>query len=411
MRIGILATRLSGTDGVSLEVAKWVEVLRRNGHEVFFCAGELGGYAAGGTLIPKMHFSHPDILALTKAAFAKSVDRSADEILDAINELAYEMKAPLLAFIQQNHLDVLVVQNVFAIPMNLPLAKVVTEIIQENSLPTVAHNHDYYWERERFQTGLIPEFLETYFPPDLPTIKHVCINSIAQDRLKRRRGIDSVVIPNVFDFDIALPARENLKSYFRNALELEDDEPLIIQPTRVIQRKGIEMAIEMVAAMDLKKKKLFITHAAGDEGLDYWHWIAHEAKMMGVDLRLVDQMIKETAGENTFSLADAYLHADLVTYPSIYEGFGNALIEAVYYQCPVVVNRYPVYNSDIRPLGFKFIELNGYVDESAILEANQIINGTARKKEMVEHNFNIAKKYFSMEILEQKLITIIKTLL
>jgi mannosylglucosylglycerate synthase len=407
MRIGIIATRLSGTDGVSLEVAKWVEVLRRNGHEVFFCAGELGGYAAGGTLIPKMHFTHPEILALTKAAFVKSDDKSADEILHEINELAREMKEPLLAFIQQNHLDALVVQNVFAIPMNLPLAKVVTEIIQENSLPTVAHNHDYYWERERFQTGLIPEFLETYFPPDLPTIKHVCINSIAQDRLKRRRGIDSVVIPNVFDFDIALPVRENLKSDFRDALGLEDNEPLIIQPTRVIQRKGIEMAIELVAAMDLKKKKLFITHAAGDEGLDYWHWIAHEAKMMGVDLHLVDQMIKETAGENTFSLADAYLHADLVTYPSIYEGFGNALIEAVYYQCSVVVNRYPVYNSDIRPLGFQFIELNGYVDEDAIQQANQVIHGSMDVQGMVKHNFAVAKQNFSMQVLEQKLLAVI----
>lgn len=407
MRIGILATRLSGTDGVSLEVAKWVEVLRRNGHEVFFCAGELGGYAADGTLIPKMHFTHSEILALTQAAFAKSGGKSADEILSEIDELAHEMKAPLLAFVQGNHLDALIVQNVFAIPMNLPLAKVVTEIIQENGLATVAHNHDYYWERERFQTGLIPEFLETYFPPDLPTIKHVCINSIAQRRLKGRRGIESVVIPNVFDFDITLPDRAALNANFRNALSLEEDEPLIIQPTRVIQRKGIEMAIELVAAMDLKKKKLFITHAAGDEGLDYWHWISHEAKMMGVDLHLVDQMIKETAGENTFSLAEAYLHADLVTYPSIYEGFGNALIEAVYYQCPVVVNRYAVYNSDIRPLGFHFIELDGYVGEDAIQQANQIINGDNDVKEMVEHNFAIAEHYFSMQVLEQKLLAVI----
>ena len=411
MRIGILATRLSGTDGVSLEVAKWVGVLRRNGHEVFFCAGELGGYAAEGTLIPKMHFTHPEILALTQAAFAKTANKSTDEILNEIDKLAHEMKAPLLAFVQENHLDALVVQNVFAIPMNLPLAKVAAEIIQENSFPTVAHNHDYYWERERFQTGLIPEFLETYFPPDLPDIIHVCINSIAQNRLKRRRGIDSVNIPNVFDFNITSPVRKTLNPAFRSALQLNEDEPLIIQPTRVIQRKGIEMAIELVAAMDLKQKKLFITHAAGDEGLDYWHWIVHEAQMMGVELRLVDEMIKEVAGNNTFSLADAYHHADLVTYPSIYEGFGNALVEAVFYKCPVVVNRYPVYNSDIRPLGFQFIELNGYVNESAIQRANQVIYGAASIQEMVEHNFTVAKKHFSMEVLEQKLLAVIENLL
>ncbi|RPI78225.1 MAG: glycosyltransferase family 1 protein, partial [Chloroflexi bacterium] len=43
LRVGIISTRLSGTDGVSLEVGKWACVLRRMGHELFFCAGELGG--------------------------------------------------------------------------------------------------------------------------------------------------------------------------------------------------------------------------------------------------------------------------------------------------------------------------------------------------------------------------------
>ena len=58
MRIGFISTRLSGTDGVSLETEKWSNVLRRMGHETFFCAGELSGYAAGGALLPKLHFTH-----------------------------------------------------------------------------------------------------------------------------------------------------------------------------------------------------------------------------------------------------------------------------------------------------------------------------------------------------------------
>ena len=41
MRIGFISTRLNGTDGVSLEVEKWAVVLRRLGHDVFYCAGEI----------------------------------------------------------------------------------------------------------------------------------------------------------------------------------------------------------------------------------------------------------------------------------------------------------------------------------------------------------------------------------
>ena len=64
MRVGVISTRLNGTDGVSLEVEKWATVLKRMGHEMYYCAGELGGYAAGGTLIPQLHFDHQSIDAI-----------------------------------------------------------------------------------------------------------------------------------------------------------------------------------------------------------------------------------------------------------------------------------------------------------------------------------------------------------
>ena len=77
MRIGFLSTRLAGTDGVSLEVEKWAGILEKLGHEIFYCAGELGGYAGGGTLIPLLHFHHPVIAAINKRAFdpVESKDR------------------------------------------------------------------------------------------------------------------------------------------------------------------------------------------------------------------------------------------------------------------------------------------------------------------------------------------------
>ena len=40
LRIGFVSTRFHGTDGVSLEVRKWVAVLREMGHECFFFAGQ-----------------------------------------------------------------------------------------------------------------------------------------------------------------------------------------------------------------------------------------------------------------------------------------------------------------------------------------------------------------------------------
>ena len=54
-------------------------------------------------------------------------------------------------------------------------------------------------------------------------------------------------------------------------------------------------------------------------------------------------------GRKQYTLWDAYPHADLVTYPSLYEGFGNALLETIYFKRLAVVNRYPVYVADLAP--------------------------------------------------------------
>ena len=406
MRIGFIATRLSGTDGVSLEVAKWVKVLQRLGHETFYCAGELGGYAAGGMLIPKLHFSNEAIQQLNRRAFGQAAEEDPHRLLDEISLLANELRDPLREFIRTNHLDLIIIQNALAIPMNLPLGLCLTDLIAEMGFPTIAHHHDFYWERERYQANAFLDFLDTYFPPDLPMMRHVTISTIAQKRLKQRRRLDSTIIPNVFDFAVPPPVLDKYNRDYRQALGLDAETPLIIQPTRVIQRKCIELAIELVSRLG-PGKRLFVTHSAGDEGLVYWRWVEREARMMGVSLELVDHITgherRGSNGRKIYSLADAYLNADLITYPSIYEGFGNALIEAVYYKRPAVVNRYPVYNSDIRPLGFQFIELDGFVDDRAVEQATQIINSPGDAHDMVESNFAIAREHFSLELLEVKL--------
>ena len=39
--IGFISTRIAGTDGVSLEIEKWADVLERNGYSCYYFAGEL----------------------------------------------------------------------------------------------------------------------------------------------------------------------------------------------------------------------------------------------------------------------------------------------------------------------------------------------------------------------------------
>ena len=295
--------------------------------------------------------------------------------------------------------------------MNLALGIALTGLIAELGINTIAHHHDLYWERQRYRTNDILDLLDTAFPAKLPSIQHVTINSIAQNNLRSRRGIDSEVIPNVHDFATPPPPLDAYSEDFRDTLNLEPGELFILQPTRVIQRKGIEMALGLISRLDTPKKQLFITHRASDEGLEYWHWLKREAGMMRVTLKMVDHLIGtercNTNGHKIYSLWDAYPHADLVTYPSIYEGFGNALLEAIYFHRLIVINRYPVYNADIGPLGFEFVELDGFVDDAAAQQTQTLLADPDRVKAMAQKNYELALEHFSYSVLEKKLRTVL----
>jgi len=401
MNIGFVSTRLAGTDGVSLEANKLAAVLRGMGHNIFYCAGELDGDVPG-LLAEELHFTDPVALALGERAFARGGEDF--QLLDEIGRKAQFLKGPLRSFLSDFEIDFVIAQNIFAIPMQLPLAQALAEVLQETGLPGLAHNHDLYWERERFAINCIHLFLDNYFPPDLPKLRQAVINSAAQRALKERRDLESILIPNVFDFETDAPGIDDFNADFRQALGLSADNKLILQPTRVIPRKGIELSIELIARLNDPKAVLVITHEAGDEGFEYLHFLQELARSSRVDLRYVahrigDKRAIDDEGNKIYSLWDSYVHADLVTYPSLIEGFGNALIETVYFRIPALVNRYPVYVDDIAPKGFKFAEVDGKISNEAVEEVRYWLNEPSEVHEIVVHNFQLGATYYSYQAL------------
>ncbi len=159
---------------------------------------------------------------------------------------------------------------------------------------------------------------------------------------------------------------------------------------------------------------MLITSPAGDEGLDYLISLERRAERGGVNLRYAaDRFAPDHEGRPigpAHSLTEAYLAADLIAYPSLYEGFGNALLEAVFFGKPVFVNRYPVYEADIRPLGFRFVEIDGVVTEEAAEAVRTILADPDRQAANAEHNFDIGKAQLGYDRLERGLAQLLASL-
>src|ERR1051325_4061685 len=83
----------------------------------------------------------------------------------------------------------------------IPLGLALAELIAETNIPVIGHHHDFFWERKRFLVNCIGDYLEMAFPPRLPSIQHVVINSLAAFEMGKRRGINVSIIPNGMDFE------------------------------------------------------------------------------------------------------------------------------------------------------------------------------------------------------------------
>ena len=104
------------------------------------------------------------------------------------------------------------------------------------------------------------------------------------------------------------------------------------------------------------------------------------------------------AGRKVYTLYDVYPHADLVTYPSYYEGFGNAFLEAIYFGKPVVVHTYSVYARDIAPLGFKTIEMTQLVSNQVVEQTREVLRNRALRDAWAKINYGLGLKYFSYAV-------------
>ncbi len=408
-RIGFVSTRLAGTDGVSLEVAKWVQVLNGLGHECFFFAGELEWPEERSYLVPEAHFDHPTILKINADLFDDSI--RSPETSQAVESIKNHLKKHLHQFVRRFDVGLLIVENAMAIPMNVPLGLALTELVAETCIPTIAHHHDFAWERPRFSVRAADDYLRAAFPATLNSVTHATINSYAQRQLALRTGASSLAVPNVMDFGNPPPEPDGYADDLAKALGLSHDEFLLLQPTRIVPRKRIERAIELAKRLDLPST-LVISHASGDEGSEYATFLREYIQLLGVKVRFAEDIFSHERGQTPdgrkiYSLADAYYPADLVTYPSTTEGFGNAFLEAIYYRKPIVMSTYEIYRIDIQPKGFKVIEFGDYITEDTVRWTRELLENPDLVAEMVEHNYETALRHYSYANLEKVLAALV----
>ena len=442
--IAIFHYQVGRTDGVSLEIEKWRRVLEEMGHTVHLCAGDLG--AAQGTLIPEMYPHRPDAERLNYNTFVALRDSPDDAAYRAaLYRLSAAVERQIRAFVEREGIDLLIPQNIWSVAANPAVGIALARVMHTLHLPALAHNHDFYWERTgglALTCATAIELADKYLPPRDPLARHVVINSLAQRELWERKGLSSAVVPNVFDFAGPGWEPDEYNRDFRARIGLRENDLFILQATRIVARKGIELAVDFVHALNAPRRRailhrrglydgrpfdddsrivLVLAGYARDDLSGYTARLREKIHRAGVEARFVADLIGERrgrVGEKVYSLWDSYVYADFVTYPSLWEGWGNQFLEAIRARLPLLLFEYPVYRADIGLKGFRVVSLGGEtagrddlglvqvapeVIERAADEAVELLTDRERRREVVEHNFALGRRYYSLESLRDYL--------
>jgi glycosyltransferase involved in cell wall biosynthesis len=418
MNIGIIIGRIGGVDGVALETEKWIDVLKTMGHSIYILSGQFQDRQMDPeteTLVPEMSFFSPESFWSQKKAFFYP-ETDPQELIEHLNLYSKVIYKKILNWVSEKKIELIISENASALPSHLEMGLAINKAVHKSGIPTITHDHDFAWERgDRYRSPHreINDFVEQVFPLQAPNSVHAVINTHASTTLKERFGRISVNVPNVMDFNQSFgkPTQKNDK--LAGHMGYDNDDLFLYQITRIVPRKGIETAIKLLHQLDDKKIKLIITgNYADDAGSAYYNELVNQIH----EFRLGEQVnfayhlfhnkgLSNSNGEVRFSLSDAYARATSCTYFSTYEGFGNAFVEAVLAKRPIFVNNYePVYLPDIGSKGFRTVMIeNGILTEASVKDMAGVIYNPELAREIAEFNYELGKKYFSYDTLEEKL--------
>ena len=436
--------RVGWTDGVSLEIGKRIQVLKESGWTVSLLSGP--NSSGADYVIDELDFNHPGIKKITTNCFTQLSDYSSDhDLLEDIHKNSQIIKRKLDMILDEFSPDFILLHNIFSHGRHIVCAKSFYDILSERKIPALATHHDFYWEREHLKnpvSPLVSEYLNKYVPPVLPGLRHAVINSISAKKLVNSRGISADIIPDTWDFHLSPWIIDEYNSDLLKSFSLKENDIYILQATRIVKRKGIELIPPIIKRLNepqylnlLKGRELYngkivpedsqfvflLAGYAEEEAASYRETIKQMMDRESIPYCFLQERISAernfSGGIKKYSLFDTYPFADLISYPSQAEGWGNQFLEALFAKIPILIFEYPVFKKDIKIQGYKYISLGDevHIDEKSGLIrirqdqidniCDQIVSTllSSETNEELEFNYRLAKQNNSLQYLEKLL--------
>jgi glycosyltransferase involved in cell wall biosynthesis len=237
--------------------------------------------------------------------------------------------------------DCVIVHNLMTMPFHMAATQVVSELAEEGNRvlawthDLAANNQDYFLPRNR----VFDMIRERH-----PGIEYVAISETRAREFRELTGTSAdAVVPNGLDLSTALGLTTEVAGLLA---EVNSQEAILLYPTRVLQRKNLELALQILAALQQLDFPawLFITGAANGYcpgAQAHFASLKQQASELGVTGRI--RWVNEHFFVDDAQLRSLYLVSDALLFTTRQEGFGLPILEAAAF-------RIPIFCSDIEPL-------------------------------------------------------------
>lgn len=322
--------------GVETVLGQQARLLAAHGHRVVVLCGKGQPFTNGVAvrIVPELSSDGGGSLFAPPAGTAAG--QTAEEVMRG---QVHAVEAVLREHLRG--VGVAIAHNLLTMPFNLAATHALIRLAA-SGMPLVAWTHDLAAVNPDYHLPRSPAFdvLRSFQPP----VHYVAVSETRAREFLALTGVPTeAVIPNGLDLASTLGITDEV---YRLLGPLKAEAALLFYPTRILRRKNIELAIEVLAACrDLGYPARLIISGAADPHGPGDQAYQDDLKRRADGLRLAADVVwvNEHFFVDTNQLRSLYLMADGVIYPSRQEGFGLPPLEAAAF-------RLPIFCSAIEPL-------------------------------------------------------------
>ena len=338
------------------------------------------------------------ILHYTLPPTIGGVERVIRDQAAAMGKLGHEVK--MLTRKDEFHpkgFDAVLIHNVMAMPFDLEWTRELHALAaQHPEIRWVNWVHDV--------AAVNPAYAHLGWQEPVPEMLHAAVSEVRRADYATATGLplESIhVIPNGIDLASVLGLTPRIA-----ALPLWDRALVLVHPTRLVRRKNIELGLRVLSALRAKGcDATYIITGAPDP---------HQADGMAYHRELTDLVNELDLTEYVLFLGERgplgdddvrslYAVADALFFPSMGEGFGLPLLEALAYRLPIFCSSLRVHCEVLGDAGYYFQSDAEPKEISAQIMRWLKNNQPTRHRRLLRQNFDMLK--ICQERLEPLLLT------